>query len=96
MNPLNCRLGVVPPVGGPDADDPPAEILEHLLAGFVAVAGDGRAVVGGAVALDAGKVGAGFVGVNDAEIDAETGDADLGYNLPPASGERLSDRYFEG
>jgi hypothetical protein len=51
---------------------------------FCAVAGRGAAVVGGSVALDAGKVCPRFVWVTHAKVNPETRYADLRNDLPAA------------
>ncbi len=87
---------VVPPFGGPDAEDVPAEIAEDLFADNIAVSGGGGAVVGGSIAFDAGEVSAGCIGVDDAKVDAESGDADLGDDFPAFRAEPFGDGFFEG
>ena len=62
---------VVPPFRRPDADDVPAEVAEDVFADDVAVSGGGGTVVGGAVAFDACKIGAGGIGVDDTKVNAE-------------------------
>ncbi|MEY4570467.1 MAG: hypothetical protein RLZZ398_1906 [Verrucomicrobiota bacterium] len=58
-------FGIMPPVGGPDAMEFPAEVFEDHLAQLVAVAGGGSAVVGCSVALDSKQIAVGCGGIND-------------------------------
>src|SRR5215210_6043149 len=66
------------PVGAPDAVDAPPQPLQHLLPQAVPVARRTRAVVGGAVALDAEQVAPRALGVDHGQVDKEPGAPHLG------------------
>ncbi|MBZ0232290.1 MAG: DNA2/NAM7 family helicase, partial [Deltaproteobacteria bacterium] len=70
-------LGVVPPVERPDAVEAPAEVAEDVRAEPIAIARGVGARVRRAVGLDAEDVATGVVGIDDGEIDAVAGAADL-------------------
>ncbi|CAN5386503.1 hypothetical protein BH23CHL1_BH23CHL1_08040 [soil metagenome] len=51
-SPLQLAIGVLEPIGAPNAVDPPTEILQHLLTQAVAISRRTSAVVGCAIAFD--------------------------------------------
>ena len=79
------------PVGAPDAVDRPAKTFENLLPKAVSVTGRPGAVVGRAIALDAQQVPAGPTGVDDREVDEESGRANLMSYVVAASAQRIGD-----
>ncbi|MNJ36657.1 hypothetical protein D3C77_314540 [compost metagenome] len=82
MQTLRATVGVVPPVGRPDAQDAPAEAPQNLLAHLVSVTRGRCAMIGSAVAFDTGQVGAREIGVTDSKVDPEARHADLRNHLP--------------
>ena len=93
---LHLSRGRAQPVRRPDAVDPPAESLQHLLAQAVAVAGRRRRPVGRPVAFDAQQVPPGVGGVDDGEIDDEPARADLRMHRQPPRDEGVRDGLLEG
>src|SRR3546814_3483720 len=78
VDPLQGSLRVDEEVGRPDAQEAPTETLEDRLPHLIAIARRRRRVVGSAVALETHQVAPGPVRMDDTQIDAELGDADLG------------------
>ena len=66
-----------------------------MFAQFVAVAGGGAAVVGRAIALNAGQIAPGKVRVDDAQIDAERGRANLRVYAPAFALQRCGHAGFK-
>lgn len=89
-------VGVLEPIGDPEAVEGPTLVLEDGLAEAVAVAGAGGGAVGGAVAFDAEEVAAGLSGVGDGEVDVEAGDADVAVDEVAVIGEGGVEGVLEG
>lgn len=96
MCPVAVAGGIGPPVGRPNAQDPPAQALQHELAQPVAVARGCTAMIGRSVTLNAGEIGAGRVRIDDPQVDAEAGDADLRMQRPAPRLQALGDSGLEG
>ncbi|MNT58417.1 hypothetical protein D3C72_1958480 [compost metagenome] len=68
---FGATVGVIPPVGGPDAQDVPSQASQNLFAHLVPVAGGRGAVIGRAVAFHPGQIGPGKIGMADSKVDPE-------------------------
>ncbi len=74
---FNFLVSITIPIGGPDAEDLPATVLQDFLADTVTVSGNGVGMISGSIAFDTTEVLAGLIGVNHADVDEEALDADL-------------------
>ena len=82
------HASVPEPRWAPDTMETPAETLEHLLPQAVAVAGNLRRVVRRPIALDTDHVAARVVRVEDPDVDAVAGGADLRHRVVPPRADR--------
>src|SRR5436190_2207476 len=69
-NPLDFLVAPGEPVGGPDADEAPAEALEMLLAEAITITDRRCGMVRSAIALDREDMPAGLLGVVGDKVDA--------------------------